>query len=67
MEGTAVEIILKEKGGAKTEEGASHVEGIARAAAQGMLVLVGPGRKEVRLGSQAEEGLKVKKKVRVFF
>lgn len=31
-----------------------------------MLVLVGPGGKEVRLGSQVGEGLKVKKKVRVF-
>lgn len=31
-----------------------------------MLVLAGPGGKEVRLGSQVGEGLQVKKKVRVF-
>lgn len=71
MESTALEIILKEKGGAKTEERASHVEGIAQAGAQSMLVLVGPGGKEKfpsrRLRSQAGKGLKVKKKVRGFF
>lgn len=31
MEGTVLEMTLKEKGGAKTEEGAFHVEGAAQA------------------------------------
>lgn len=61
-----LEIILKEKGGAKTEQGAFHVEGTAQAGAGsrralGLLGLVVTGEKEVRLESQTGEGLEIKK------